>query len=89
MDPILSINRFNVLSDRHFARSQHDLQLADDRRKVGKVLSNKIKKDPKKSYKRFLNAYKKGKLEKRFLRNHPEYESYAFQKWMRPPDYVP
>lgn len=57
-------------------------QLERDKKFMRNIRRNKIK-DPKKSFERKMSQYKKGNLSKEQLRAQPEYESFAFKKWMR------
>jgi hypothetical protein len=82
MDPYI----VKHLHDRTWQTALHADQKKRDRQLLRYARFNKIS-NPKDSYKRAKSMYKKGKINSKLLRAHPEYESYVFKKWMRPQDY--
>lgn len=89
MDPIIDIatrrmKEAQILARRAFYVDEHKHHLERDRQLIRRYNANKIFRDPKKSYNRQKKLYKKGMLSKHELRQNPEYEGFAFKKWMRP-----
>lgn len=100
MDPIVSIPTRRLLhrtkqgstrrlrrrarARRSSAAEDHKYELDYDKRLIRYYNTNKILRDPKKSYDRQKKRYKKGMLSKHELRQSPEYEGFVFKKWMRP-----
>jgi hypothetical protein len=89
MDPIVvtatrRMKEAQILARRAFYVDEHKHHLERDRQLIRRYNANKIFPGPKKSYNRQKKLYKKGMLSKHELRQNPEYEGFAFKKWMRP-----